>query len=258
LSETEKQYYEEKAAQERIRVVEAQKKQNAMGIVFETTSKTKGGTGTGGSSSNTSNLDPMTLIFPLARIRKITKLDREVGAITKEALALITKATELSLARLGTEAVKVAAMQNRRKLLPEDVVTVTKTRNEFAFLKDDLKDLVEEQMMHAAATGQDSSNGGDTGNISKKRKASGASALPVQTNNLTSYFAMEDHVVQAVKKAAVDAMENTQNNNKNATAAEAALSTKKRKAPPALPVQSNKLTSYFSKKPRTPGEADSE
>jgi histone H3/H4 len=83
--------------------------------------------------------------LPLAKIRKICKLDPEVKNLQREALVLIARAAELATARLGKEAVKVAQIQNRRKLLPEDVAQVCASHDVFAFLRDDIRDLAREQ-----------------------------------------------------------------------------------------------------------------
>jgi histone H3/H4 len=85
------------------------------------------------------------LIFPVARIRKICKLDDEVHGVSKEAAVLLTKCVELVTIRLGQECVKVARMQNRRKLLPDDLAQVCSTREQFHFLREDVKDLLREQ-----------------------------------------------------------------------------------------------------------------
>jgi histone H3/H4 len=83
-----------------------------------------------------------TLVFPVARIRKICKLDPDVRGISKEAAVLITKAAEQFCAGLGKETVSVAALQNRRKLLPDDVAQVCSSRDQYLFLRDDVRDLV--------------------------------------------------------------------------------------------------------------------
>lgn len=131
LSTDEKEKYQQLASLERDRVAkELQEYKNAGGIVSEDT--------------ETNIKDPLALIYPLARIRKICKLDPEVRGISKEAMLLITKCAELATAKLGQETVRVAQLQNRRKLLPDDVAQVCSNREQFLFLKDDIKDLVKE------------------------------------------------------------------------------------------------------------------
>ncbi len=85
--------------------------------------------------------DANDLVFPVARIRKIAKLDPEVKTLSKEALQLVVKSAELALSKLGKESVKVARLENRRTLMAQDVAHVCAHREAFRFLKDDIKDL---------------------------------------------------------------------------------------------------------------------
>lgn len=158
LPAEEKQVYQLRAAEERTRVQAELQARQAAGLLPEVPE-----------AAAAMPQDPAALIFPLNRMRKICKLDPEVRGLSKEALALVTKAAELALAKLGTESVRVAQMQNRRKLLPEDVVMVCQTRSAFFFLKEDLADLVAATVPTTAAT---------------KKKTN----LPSQANKLTSYF----------------------------------------------------------------------
>ena len=113
------------------------------------------------------------LILPVARVRKICKLDPDVKGMSKESTMLIAKATELFCAKLGHECVNMAQMQNRRKLLPEDVVEVCSMKERFMFLKDDLKDLAKEQLQERkekekeeAALGGKSNHDDNTASVS--------------------------------------------------------------------------------------------
>ena len=112
-------------------------------------------------------------------------LDPEVRGISKEALLLITKCAELATAKLGKESVHVAQLQNRRKLLPEDVAQVCGTREQFLFLRDDVKDLVKEQKEnHRTATNESgSSSSRAVTTTTTNAKAAAAGSKP-----LTSYF----------------------------------------------------------------------
>jgi histone H3/H4 len=136
LPTEEKESYQQRAAQERERIAKELEAWKAAGGVLETDN---GGDG--------SQKDPSALIFPLGRIRKICKLDPEVRGMSKEALLLITKCAELATSKLGQETVRVAQLQNRRKLLPEDIANVCSNREQFLFLKDDVKDLVKDQVV---------------------------------------------------------------------------------------------------------------
>jgi len=131
------------------------------------------------SSSNEKEDD---LVFPVARIRKIAKLDPEVKTLSKEALQLVVKSAELALAKLGRESVKVARLQNRRTLLADDVAHVCNHREAFRFLKDDIADLTK-----ALLEAKENNNGGAAG-ASGKRDDSKLAAAASGTKPLTSYF----------------------------------------------------------------------
>lgn len=168
LSPEEKEGYQQKAAKERERIAKELEEWKAAGGVLEQDEKE-------GNANNSS-----TLVFPMARIRKICRLDPEVRGVGKEALLLITKCAELVTAKMGAETVRVARLQNRRKLLPEDLANVCSHREQFLFLKDDVKDLVRTIQTEAAA-----SENGKSG--AKKGDASRVAAA-VGSKPLTSYF----------------------------------------------------------------------
>jgi histone H3/H4 len=165
LSAKEKKVYQDKAAKERERVSKELEEWKAAGGIVEAEKK-------GGAA------DPLALDFPVARIRKICKLDPEVRGLSKEALMLVTKCAELSLQKLGAESVRVAQLQNRRKLLPDDVANVCAHREQFLFLKDDVKDLL--RNMEQASTENYNSN---NKKVDGARQAAAAGSKP-----LTSYF----------------------------------------------------------------------
>jgi DNA-directed RNA polymerase I subunit RPA43 len=162
----EKEGYQQQAAQERARVALELEAWTAAGGVAELPAfKSDGG-----------------LILPVARIRKICKLDPEVRNLSKEALLLVTKAAELMTAKLAAETVRVAQIQNRRKLLPDDVAQVCSSREQFVFLRDDIQDLAREAKVAAAA------NSNSKG--SKSKGAASADGEPVG-KPLTAYFAVK-------------------------------------------------------------------
>jgi DNA-directed RNA polymerase I subunit RPA43 len=173
LETQEKESYQQKAAQERERVAKELEAWKAAGGVLE---QPAFGAGSG---------DPNALVFPVARIRKICKLDEDVKGISKEGLALITKCAELATAKLGREVVRVAQLQNRRKLLPDDVAQVCQTREQFLFLKDDIKDLVREQLQEQKDAASESDKAGG-----KRPKAAEVanSAAAAGSKLLTAYF----------------------------------------------------------------------
>ncbi|KAL3811991.1 hypothetical protein ACHAXA_009609 [Cyclostephanos tholiformis] len=119
------------------------------------------------------------LIFPVARIRKICKLDPDVKGISKESALLIAKATELFCSKLGRECAIMAQMQNRRKLVPGDVVEVCSAKEAFMFLRPDIIDMTKAQQADAKL--KETENG-------KEQRAASAGEANSERNNLDSYF----------------------------------------------------------------------
>lgn len=115
-----------------------------------------------------------SMVLPVARVRKICKLDPEVRGLSKEALLLVTKAAELMTVKLGGETVRVAQIQNRRKLLPDDVAQVCSSREQFLFLRDDIQDLARQQL--------------EANRIKKSSKHAVTNEDDKSSNQLTSYF----------------------------------------------------------------------
>ena len=188
LTPEQKEIYQIKAAAERERIAKEMEEWKAAGGNMDADSTTL--MGPSSSSSSSSPRDPMTLTFPVARIKKIAKLDPEVRGISKEAMLLITKCAELATSKLGRESVKVAQLQNRRKLLPDDVAQVCASREQFTFLKDDVKDLLREQRRHQ----EEIENNNHTANVtsedmkSNQMSSTGVTAAAAAgTKPLTSY-----------------------------------------------------------------------
>jgi DNA-directed RNA polymerase I subunit RPA43 len=171
--------YETKAAEERLRVSRDMKRLVDAGLWPESS-----GGNSGTNADGETNNDDDAILFPVARIRKICKLDPDVKGISKESALLITKATELFCAKLGKECVIMAQMQNRRKLLPEDVVEVCSMKEAFMFLRSDLIDLrkaqIEETHLKEKEIGKE--HGGSGGDAAAEE---GGTA---KSNTLDSYF----------------------------------------------------------------------
>lgn len=53
------------------------------------------------------------LIIPVARVRRTCKLDPDVKNVSKEAVTLITKATELFVAKMSDESFKISSLSGR-------------------------------------------------------------------------------------------------------------------------------------------------
>lgn len=121
LSTEEKQTYQEKAAAERKDLLLLQPSVE--------------------SDPSTSSL----LVLPLTKIKKIIKLDPEIQNISKEAVECIAKCAELFTAKLGKDTLSMAQIQNRRTIVPQDVVEACSTKDCYMFVREDLRDLVKEQ-----------------------------------------------------------------------------------------------------------------
>jgi DNA-directed RNA polymerase I subunit RPA43 len=124
------------------------------------------------------------LVLPVARVRKICKLDPDVRGMSKESLLLVTKSAELFTQCLGTESVRVAQLQNRRKLLPEDVAQVCSSRDPFLFLREDIKDLLREQQQQQ----QHQQTSSKTSQSTNHSKTTTADHIMAGSRSLTSYF----------------------------------------------------------------------
>lgn len=212
LSIDDKRKYQDQAAEERARVareLEEWTKQHPA----EAAAASAAASASDAVTSPTD--DPRSLVFPVSKVRRICKLDPDVRNVTKEAVALIAQAAELALQKLGRESVTVAALQNRRKLLPDDVALVCETRSQFEFLRDDIADLhrlqqrehQQQQQLQQQQNGKNKDQSAappkpsvsvvagdadhDTGATASSRKGSTkkTAPLPVATKPLTAYFA---------------------------------------------------------------------
>jgi histone H3/H4 len=143
MSDDAKQPYHDKAALERERVATAteQWKKAALAAGMDIDGKALRDP----HSAQRVDSNNGQFILPIGRVRKICRLDPDVRGISKEALLLITKATEMVTVLLGQECIKTAHIQNRRTLLPQDIVDVCQVREPFYFLKDDITDLHRQQ-----------------------------------------------------------------------------------------------------------------
>jgi len=120
-----------------------------------------------------------TCILPLARIRKICRLDPDVRSLSKEALLLITKAAEQFTEKLGKEANSMAVMQKRRTLSPTDVLDVCSLKAPFFFVRTDIQDIIKEQSADKKVKQLRTPQG--TQNINNSSTSSGV-------KRITSYF----------------------------------------------------------------------
>lgn len=141
-----------------------------------------------GISTESSAVDASTdaLILPLPRVKKIIKLDPEVKGVSKEALLLIARSAELFTAQLGMDTLKIAQIQNRRTILPDDLVDASTTKDCFVFLREDLKDLARDQQQERVT------KKASTHAVQQQHKEGSKSSDPKLSNSntkpLTAYF----------------------------------------------------------------------
>lgn len=74
------------------------------------------------------------LLLPLARIKRIIKLDEEVKNVSKESVATIAKATELFIARMALKTATTARIRGGRTINMNDLLHTIHTIRSFEFL----------------------------------------------------------------------------------------------------------------------------
>ncbi|UZJ54619.1 hypothetical protein CBS101457_003939 [Exobasidium rhododendri] len=116
------------------------------------TSKSAGpGEGVEGSSSNGGGFAKSTLVggevsgagsgssatvFPLARISRIVKIDKEIEMTSKDAIWTISIATELFIKHLTDSAYAKARLDKKKTITYKELASVVEIQSEFSFLQD--------------------------------------------------------------------------------------------------------------------------
>lgn len=122
LTEDEKKVYYDQAAQEKLEYEQALAKLSPAELV---------------ALNAPSNSASSLISFPMSRIRKIAKLDPEVGAIGKDATFLLTSAVELFAQFLCSEAVLQADRHNRKTVNRTDIARACANHSSLWFLRQD-------------------------------------------------------------------------------------------------------------------------
>ena len=73
--------------------------------------------------------------LPLSRVRQIINTDPECGMVTKEALLLISKATEFFVQDLAGVCAQIAKVQKRKTLQVSDIMTAASSMDKFHFIE---------------------------------------------------------------------------------------------------------------------------
>ncbi|KAI0685069.1 hypothetical protein BC835DRAFT_1386080 [Cytidiella melzeri] len=87
--------------------------------------------------------EPQTLVhvpgkslFPVSRIQKILKADKELPMVTREAVLLVSLATEEFVKRLAEASHRLALRENRSTVQRKDVASVCRRADEYFFLEE--------------------------------------------------------------------------------------------------------------------------
>eukprot|EP00741_Cyanophora_paradoxa_P003276 tig00000691_g3184.t1 len=80
--------------------------------------------------------DEKKATLPLARIKRIMKMDGDVKQVSQEAYALVGKATELFLERFARAAFENTQSEKRKTIAYKDLSQVVKQTDEMEFLFD--------------------------------------------------------------------------------------------------------------------------
>ncbi|KAI0031902.1 histone-fold-containing protein [Vararia minispora EC-137] len=75
-------------------------------------------------------------LFPVARVQRVLKEDKELPSVAKDAVFLISMATEEFIKRFTEACHNVAAREKRVTVQPKDVASVVRRADEFLFLEE--------------------------------------------------------------------------------------------------------------------------
>ncbi|KAI0348168.1 hypothetical protein BDW22DRAFT_61152 [Trametopsis cervina] len=79
---------------------------------------------------------PGKSIFPVSRVQKILKADKELPMVTREAVLLVSLATEEFICRLSQASHSLAVRENRVTVQRKDVASAVRRADEFWFLEE--------------------------------------------------------------------------------------------------------------------------
>lgn len=186
LSNDEKEVYHAKARAEK---EQYEKHYNALLNAGISPSSSKNDSKNKTSSKN--NINDNDFVFPVSRIRKICRLDPDVKGMSKESTVLITKAAEYFLEKMASDTWSMTKMHQKRTIHAQDVLDICSLKEMFFFLREDIKDLIQEQKDDKkrkrdgkkSLVMDDNIDNGDDEQGKKKSKLNMSGVKP-----LTSYF----------------------------------------------------------------------
>ncbi len=140
MTEEVKEGFQEISAQEREKyeqlIEEATEKE--MQILLEDPSRAMEGSNENVQGLKFSNLPTNNeLLLPLARVKRTIKMDPEVKNVSKEATALVAKATEMFVAYMSIRGAQTAAMRGGKQILEKDFIHMVQSNDLLEFLRDD-------------------------------------------------------------------------------------------------------------------------
>ena len=74
--------------------------------------------------------------LPMSKVRKVCAMDDEFRLIQKDALLLLTKATEMFMTEFGGTCSRRAKAKNKKTLHLQDILEVVNNSDKFYFVKD--------------------------------------------------------------------------------------------------------------------------
>ncbi|KAI0094516.1 hypothetical protein BDY19DRAFT_1044321 [Irpex rosettiformis] len=79
---------------------------------------------------------PGKSLFPVSRVQKILKADKDLPMVSREAVLLISLATEEFVKRLAEASHRLAVRENRLTVQRKDVASICRRADEFFFLEE--------------------------------------------------------------------------------------------------------------------------
>jgi histone H3/H4 len=93
------------------------------------------GSGSAEGAGNTIGSGPSNTVFPLARVSRIVKVDKEIEMTSKDAIWTIAVATELFIKHLTDSAYAKARLDKKKTVTFKELASAVESQNEFFFLQ---------------------------------------------------------------------------------------------------------------------------
>ena len=128
------------------------------------------------------------LALPLARVKKIAKLDGDVKALAKDGAVSLAKAVELFLGFIAVKSAQTAALRGAKSIKLSDVQHAIHTDVALSFLKEDFP----RSSGAAQQSGQEQGKGEGKGTAGKKTgKLAKAAPQVAEGRKISSFFAQK-------------------------------------------------------------------